>query len=222
MLMTAKRIAIGVLRFISELVRRHPLPPPIVNLMLMVRWRCYIHPFASIGYPYNVEIGRYAFIGKCKIVAADSLKHDGSKTIRVGSRARVGDGVVLSGQGGSIVLGEATSIHDYSIIYGLGGVMVGDDTRIAAGTIMVSHRHDFQSRENKIREGVCQGEGITIGYDCWIGAGSRILDGVHIGNCAIVGAGAVVTRDVEAETVVVGVPAKFLKNRHEEVTKRTF
>jgi len=215
--MTAKRFALGMLRFFYDLIRRHPLPPPIINLMLMIRWCCYIHPFASIGYPYNVEIGRYAFIGKCKMVASDSLKYDGSKTIRIGSRARVGDGVVLSGQGGSIVLGEATSIHDYSIIYGLGGVMVGDDTRIAAGTIIVAHRHNFRSRGSKIREVPCHGEGITIGYDCWIGVGSRILDGVHIGNCAIVGAGAVVTHDVESETVVVGVPAKFLRKRYEEV-----
>jgi acetyltransferase-like isoleucine patch superfamily enzyme len=53
---------------------------------------------------------------------------------------------------------------------------------------------------------------VEIGNNVWIGAGTKILPGVHIGDGAVVGAGAVVTKDVEANTVVVGVPAKYVKN----------
>jgi acetyltransferase-like isoleucine patch superfamily enzyme len=56
---------------------------------------------------------------------------------------------------------------------------------------------------------------IQIGNDVWIGARAIILDGVSIGNGAIVGAGAVVTKDVPAYTVVGGVPAKVLRYRFE-------
>lgn len=52
---------------------------------------------------------------------------------------------------------------------------------------------------------------ITIGDDVWIGGHSTILPGVTIGNGAIVAAGAVVTKDVEPNTVVGGVPAKVIK-----------
>jgi Serine acetyltransferase len=46
----------------------------------------------------------------------------------------------------------------------------------------------------------------------WIGAGVKILPGIHIGDNTVVGAGAVVTKDVKANTVVAGVRAKFIKN----------
>ena len=57
------------------------------------------------------------------------------------------------------------------------------------------------------------GRGVIIGENCWLGAGVSIVDGVRIGRGSIVGAGAVVTRDVGAETIVGGVPAKHLANR---------
>lgn len=202
-----------LLRFLFEMVRRKPLPSPIINLYLMLRWRSYVHPLANIGYPYNLKIGKYSWIGKCKIAASPSLGRRERKTIIIGERVMVGDGVALASQGGYIELGNSVSIQDYSIIYGLGGVKVGADSRIAAATIIVSHEHHFQSRDKKIREIACEGKGLSIGRDCWIGAGARILAGVVIGDGAIVGAGAVVTHDVAPETIVVGVPAKFLKQR---------
>jgi len=52
---------------------------------------------------------------------------------------------------------------------------------------------------------------VTLGDDCWIGAGAIILPGVKIGKMAIVGAGAVVVKDVEDFSVVAGVPAKVIK-----------
>lgn len=53
---------------------------------------------------------------------------------------------------------------------------------------------------------------VTLEDDCWIGAGATILPGVTIGKCAIVGAGAVVTKNVQPWTVVAGVPAKKIKD----------
>ena len=52
---------------------------------------------------------------------------------------------------------------------------------------------------------------ITVGRNVWVGSNSTILSGVTIGDNAVIAAGAVVTKDVEANTVVGGVPAKFIK-----------
>jgi len=52
---------------------------------------------------------------------------------------------------------------------------------------------------------------VVLKRNCWIGAGATILSGVTVGENAIVGAGAVVTKDVEANTVVGGIPAKLIK-----------
>ena len=56
------------------------------------------------------------------------------------------------------------------------------------------------------------GWGVKIGNDCWIGAGAIILNGLTIGDGAVVGAGAVVTKDVEPYTIVVGNPARKIKD----------
>jgi acetyltransferase-like isoleucine patch superfamily enzyme len=88
----------------------------------------------------------------------------------------------------------------------IGGISIGRGTMIGPHVIIATDNHDLQNKMIL----VCKG--IEIGDNVWIGAGASILPGVHIGDNAVVGAGAVVTKDVEANTVVAGVPAKFIKN----------
>lgn len=57
----------------------------------------------------------------------------------------------------------------------------------------------------------CASDEIAIQNDAWIGAGTIILPGVTVGECSVVGAGSVVTKDVPPYTVVAGNPAKFLR-----------
>jgi acetyltransferase-like isoleucine patch superfamily enzyme len=201
-----------LLHFVVGYFRKNPLPSVLTNLLLMARWGCLINLRANIGYPFRIRIGRRCVIGRCKISAAPSP--DGTRyTIVIGDRAFIGDGVVMASQGGLIELGSCVSVQDYSIFYGLGGIRIGADTRIAASTVLVSQTHFFDDPDRKIREVRCAGRGIVIGSDCWLGAGVRILDGVTVGDRAVVGAGAVVTRSVAPETIVGGVPARTLKMR---------
>lgn len=58
-----------------------------------------------------------------------------------------------------------------------------------------------------------RGNRVTIGHDVWIGHGATVMKGVHIGTGAVVGSGAIVTKDVAPYTVVVGVPARPIKQR---------
>jgi acetyltransferase-like isoleucine patch superfamily enzyme len=101
------------------------------------------------------------------------------------------------------------------VLYGHGGLNIGDNARIAAHVVIVPANHVFMEADVPIAH---QGEtrmGVTIGSDVWIGAGALILDGVTIGAGAVVGAGTVVTRDVPELTVVVGNPARVLRRRGE-------
>ena len=57
---------------------------------------------------------------------------------------------------------------------------------------------------------------VTVGHDVWLGHGSTLLPGVSVGNGSVVGAGAVVSRDVEPYTIVGGVPARVIRRRFDE------
>lgn len=85
------------------------------------------------------------------------------------------------------------------------GVLVASDVCIGTGT----HSTDWQTRQ--AMNGTSFAHPIRIEDDCWIGARAVILPGVRIGRGATVAAGAVVNKDVEAETLVGGVPAKLIK-----------
>lgn len=82
----------------------------------------------------------------------------------------------------------------------------------------------FYSKENKCWEGFCHSENFSestrtfIGSDVWIGARCIVMDGVTIGDGAIIAAGAVVSRDVEAYSIVGGVPAREIKRRFDQET----
>lgn len=89
-----------------------------------------------------------------------------------------------------------------------GYVKIGDRCAIAAGTRFVTATHDYNVLPIS-RVGI--NKSIEVGSDVWIGTAVIILPGVSIGDCAVIAAGAVVTRDVPADCVVGGVPAKIIK-----------
>lgn len=89
-----------------------------------------------------------------------------------------------------------------------GGIYIGDGALIGHNVVMATLNHS----EDPATRGNLHPAPIRIGKHVWIGASATILPGVTIGDGAIVGAGAVVTRDVPANTIVAGVPAKVLRS----------
>lgn len=97
-----------------------------------------------------------------------------------------------------------------------GKVIIGDNVLMGPEVMMFTHNHNHSRTDIPMKQ---QGTGvekpIEIGNDVWIGARCIILQGIKIGNGAIVGAGAVVTKDVPEYTIVGGNPAKVIKKRDE-------
>ena len=89
-----------------------------------------------------------------------------------------------------------------------GGISIGEGALIGHNVVLATLNHDF----NPERRQICIPAPINIGKNVWIGSNSTILPGVTIGDNSIVAAGAVVTKDVPANTVVGGVPAKIIKS----------
>lgn len=133
--------------------------------------------------------------------------------IRIGERAEIHRHALFMTYGGEIRIGRNCSVNPFCVLYGHGGLTVGDNVRIAAHVVIVPANHNFKRLDVPIAEQGVTARGISIGNDVWIGAGARVLDGVKIGDGAIVAAGAVVTTDVAPLEIVGGTPARRIGTR---------
>ncbi|MFK0162915.1 acyltransferase [Rhizobium sp. NPDC090279] len=135
--------------------------------------------------------------------------------VRIGERVHFRKGVVIDAQEGSIEVGDHVSFNEYSILLGRGGIVIGNDVRIAAHAMVVSFDHNFDDVSRPIRlQGVTK-KPVVIEDDVWIGAGAKILGGAHISKGCVIGANAVVKGRTEPYGIYVGAPARLLKRRGE-------
>ncbi|WP_347980727.1 DapH/DapD/GlmU-related protein [Limosilactobacillus allomucosae] len=104
-------------------------------------------------------------------------------------------------------LGKRIFINTGVTFADLGGIYIDDDVLIGPGASLLSVNHPLKPAFRHEMEL----QPVHVKRNAWIGAGARILPGVTIGENAVVGAGAVVTKDIPDNTVAVGVPA-FVKN----------
>jgi acetyltransferase-like isoleucine patch superfamily enzyme len=102
-------------------------------------------------------------------------------------------------------IGKNVMIMPDCLMMSRGGITIDDDVMIAANAQLISNNHDLHDHALLLCKPV------HICRNAWIGAGATILPGVTVGENAVVAAGAVVTKDVEANTIVGGNPAKFIK-----------
>ncbi len=104
-------------------------------------------------------------------------------------------------------IGEGTWIGAFTVIDGSGGLRIGAGCDISSGVQIYTHssaKRCVSGRDHATLEH----SPVTIGDRVFIGAGAVVNMGLSIGDEAVVGAGAVVTKDVEARTIVAGVPAR--------------
>lgn len=109
--------------------------------------------------------------------------------------------------GKNINVGKNVFINSGCKFQDQGGITIGDGTLIGHNVVLATLNHDMnpEKRSNMIPKP------IVIGKNVWIGSNATIIPGVTIGDGAVIGAGSVVTKNVPENTVVAGVPAKFVK-----------
>lgn len=130
---------------------------------------------------------------------------------------RIGDGCFYIDQivwlnGDRVEMGEKVGFNYGCYVNGFGGLTIGDRTIIGPYTMIHTANHEMDTGRPIPEQGWNLGP-VDIGPDCWIGMGVCILPGVTIGEGCVVGAGSVVTRDLEPYAVAVGNPAKPIKSR---------
>ncbi len=148
----------------------------------------FIGPGCSIevGERSTIELGRWSWVGHgCKI-----RSHEG--TVSIGAKT---------------VLGQECTISSYQ------HVSIGRECVIADRVMLIDFDHGMVEVDRPIRlQGIYKRD-VRVGNNVWIGYGACILRGVTVGDNAVIGTNAVVTRDVPANAVVAGVPARVLRMR---------
>jgi len=109
--------------------------------------------------------------------------------------------------GRHIQLGKRVFINHGCSFLDLGGIVIEDDVLIGPHVSITSENHPIDPAQRKTLDL----KSVTIKSNVWIGANATILPGVTVGENSIVAAGAVVTKDVPANAIVGGVPARFIK-----------
>jgi maltose O-acetyltransferase len=116
------------------------------------------------------------------------------------------------GDGSQVSIGDRSGIGINCRIHG--PVVIGRDVMMGPDVVILARNHEHSDPTRPmIDQGYSANATVTIGNDVWIGTRAIILPGVTVHDGAIVGAGAVVTKDVPAGAVVVGNPAKVIRQR---------
>jgi carbonic anhydrase/acetyltransferase-like protein (isoleucine patch superfamily) len=149
-----------------------------------------------------------------------NIYQDPGCKIIVGAGGSVGTGTLLIAQSrgaakNHIIIGERVAINEYNNLRAAGGdIRIGNHCQIAQFCTLVASNHTVETAQYMIdAPWETSKVSIDIEEDVWIGANCVILPGVTIGRGAVIGAGAVVTKDVPAYSIYVGNPARFLRSR---------
>ena len=172
--------------------------------------------------------GRVAYIGHNITVQGDKKKlhFSGSVSVqdnvfiqlngifKLGERSMIKRDAYVIVNNGQLEVGDNSAIGKRCEITINGGkITIGNFVRIASNVFITNANHGFEHKDIPIMEQAIVNGDVVIEDDVWIGHAAIILPGIHIGKGAIIAAGSVVTKNVDAFTIVGGNPAKLIRAR---------
>jgi acetyltransferase-like isoleucine patch superfamily enzyme len=198
----------GPLTLLRFMARHRMLTPKYARLLARLAWlklrlrgRLVTDGMSFVGPGVTLEVqpgarlflGRWSWVGHgCKIRV-----HEGE--VRIGAKT---------------VLGQECTISAYQ------HVSIGRECVVADHVMLIDFDHGVVEVERPIRlQGIYKRD-VRVGHNCWIGYGACVLRGVAVGDNAVIGTSSVVTRDVPANAVVAGVPARVIRRRDAPKTLR--
>jgi acetyltransferase-like isoleucine patch superfamily enzyme len=191
----------GLLTLLRFMRRRHMLNLRYGRLLLRLGWW-------KLRLRRRLRLDGIAFIGPgCKLqVGRDAVLELGRWSwIGHGCKIRCHEGVVSIGA--KTVLGQECTISAYQ------HVAIGSECVIADRVMLIDFDHGVVEVERPIRlQGIYKRD-VNVGGNVWIGYGVCILRGATVGDNAVIGTNSVVTKDVPANAVVGGVPARLIRMR---------
>jgi len=186
--------------------------PPYYERRRLARYnpKGYISPSATIHHR-QLQLGTHVFVGDRVLIFQD---RDGG-SVEIGDDVRVhNDTCIQTGQGGSLKISTDTHIQPRCQFSAYKApIQIGCRCQIAPNCAFYPYDHGVAVGELIKNQPLQTKGGITIDDDAWLGFGVIVLDGVRIGKGAVIGAGAVVTKDVPDGAIAAGVPARVISIR---------
>jgi acetyltransferase-like isoleucine patch superfamily enzyme len=134
-------------------------------------------------------------------------------TIEFGRFVWIGDGTKIRCHEGRVEIGQKTVMGQECTISAYQRVRIGEQCVIADRAMFIDFDHGVVEVERPIRQQGIYKRDVEVGSNVWIGYGACILRGVRVGDNSIVGTNSVVTKDVPANAVVAGIPARVIRMR---------
>jgi acetyltransferase-like isoleucine patch superfamily enzyme len=189
-----------VLRFLA---RNRMLTPRYARLLWRYLWRRLLTPAGR----------RWRSDGPFFLGRGLELKIEPRGEIHFGRFTWIGDGTKIRCHEGVVEIGAKTVMGQECTISAYQRVRIGDECVIADRAMFIDFDHGMVETERPIRSQGIYKRDVEVGNNVWIGYGACILRGVSVGDNSVIGTNAVVTKDVPANAVVGGIPARIIRMR---------
>jgi acetyltransferase-like isoleucine patch superfamily enzyme len=157
--------------------------------------------------------GRLRTDGLCFVGPDVTLEIGRGATLRLGRWSWIGHGTKIRVHEGEVSIGAKTVLGQECTISAFQRVAIGRECIVADRVMLIDFDHGVVEVERPIRlQGIYKRD-VDVGHNVWIGYGACLLRGVTVGDNSVIGTSTVVTKDVPANAVVAGVPAKILRMR---------
>ena len=198
----------GPLTLLRFMASHRMLSPKYARLLLRLGW-------LKLRWGARLETDGMAFVApgvKLEIAPGARLSLGRWSWVGHGCKIRVHEGEVRIGA--KTVLGQECTISAYQ------HVAIGRECVVADRVMLIDFDHGVTEVERPVRlQGISKRD-VDVGHNVWIGYGACILRGVRVGDNAIVGTSAVVTKEVPENAVVAGIPARVIRMREAPRTLR--
>jgi acetyltransferase-like isoleucine patch superfamily enzyme len=178
--------------------------------------RCgfFISPTAYIDHG-SLLFGKGVYISDRVILYQNRTHGINRGEIEIGDHVSIlRDSVLETGQGGTIRIGKKTNIHPRCQINAYkASIEIGNRVDIAANCAFYSYDHGMDAGKWMREQPLTTKGPIIIEDEVWLGFGVIVLSGVRIGKGSVIGAGSIVTRDIPANCIACGSPAKRIRDR---------
>jgi acetyltransferase-like isoleucine patch superfamily enzyme len=193
----------GLLALLRFLARNRMITPKYAVLALRLFRRRFLTPTGR-----RMVLDGMLFIG-----SGVKLQIGRTARVRFGRWTWIGHGTKIRCHEGEVRIGDKTVLGQECTISAYQHVSIGEQCVVADRVMLIDFDHNVAEVERPIRRQGIYKRDVRVGSNVWIGYGAQILRGVSVGDNAIIGASAIVTKDVPANAVVAGSPARVIRMR---------